>query len=89
MPAVNATERAPLEVAIEFIVGAPGTCATKTLVIVGGVNVRAEVFEAASAIVPLFNSIGDIATMPSVSMSLASAATVYLNKRAVDPLPET
>ncbi len=75
-PAVNATESAPLEVLIELIVGAPGTCATNTLVIVGGVNVRAETFVAASAIVPEFNSIGDAATMPSVSISAASVATV-------------
>jgi hypothetical protein len=89
VPAVKATERAPLEVAIEFIVGAPGTCATKTLVMVGGVNVLEEVFVAASAMVPPFNSIGDVATIPSVSMSFASVATVYLNKRAEVPLPDT
>jgi hypothetical protein len=76
VPAVNATESVPLVALIDEIVGAPGTCATKTLVIVGGVNVRAEVFVAASAIVPPFNSIGDIATMPSVSISAASVATV-------------
>ena len=89
MPVVKAIESAPLEVVIAVMVGAPGTCATKTLVIVGGVNVRVEAFVAASAIVPEFKSIGEADTMPSVSISFASVATVYLNTRAVVPLPET
>ena len=89
MPAVNATESVPLVALTEEMVGVPGTCATKTLVIVGGVNVRVEMFVATSAIVPPFSSIGDVATMPSASISAASVAIVYLNKRAVVPLPET
>ena len=46
-------------------------------------------FVAASAIVPLFSSIGDAATIPSISISLASVATVYLNNKADVPLPDT
>jgi hypothetical protein len=74
---------------MELIVGALGTCATKTLVIVGGLNVVADVFEAASANVPPFRSMGDMATIPSASMSLASVATVYLKSKNAVPLPET
>jgi hypothetical protein len=86
---VNATDKAPDVVVIAVIVGAPGTCATKTLVSVGGVNVRADTFVAASAIVPPFNSIGDAATIPSASISFASVATVYRNNKFAVPLPET
>jgi hypothetical protein len=85
---VKATDKAPLLVVIEVIVGAPGGWATTTPVRDDGVKVNVDVFAAPSPIVPEFKSIVVATAIPSASTSLWSLATVYLKTRALVPEPE-
>ena len=73
---MKATERVPLLVVIDVIVGAAGVCETRTEVRVGAVNVRGErALVARSAMVPLLRSRVVDTAMPSVSISLEEVCT--------------
>lgn len=73
----------------EFIVGAPGGCATNTWVSVGAEKVRLLSALAPSLIDPEFKSRVVFIEMPSVSISSEEAATVYLKLSEFVPLPDT
>ena len=75
-PAVKAILSVCEAVVIAVIVGAPGNCATKTLVKVGAVNVLTATLVAGSAMDPPFKSIVVATAIPSVSISLISVGTV-------------
>jgi hypothetical protein len=70
----------PLPAVAELIVGAAGGWATKIPDVFGALNVKVESeFVAKSATEPLFKSRVFEIEMPSVSNSVISLATVYLN----------
>src|SRR5438034_713816 len=60
---------------------------TSTAVVSCAVKVSAALLPAASLIVPPFDTIGDVAAIPSLSAS--PAWTVWRNTSALVPLPET
>src|SRR5436190_10789028 len=63
-----------------------GVVSTSTALVSGAVKVSGASLPAASLIVPPFNPIGEIAAMPSVSLS--PGWTIYRNTSALVPLPE-
>ena len=69
------------------IVTVGAVVSTSTPAVEGGVKVCGASLLAESLMVPPFRFIGDVAAIPSVSVS--PAWTVYRNTSALVPLPET
>src|SRR5437868_3359569 len=75
------------ELAGEYVTAAVGgVVSTSTALVSGAVKASAALLPAASLIVPPFNPIGEIATMPSVSFS--PDWTRYRNTSVLVPVPE-
>src|SRR6058998_953367 len=75
------------ELAGEYVRAAVGgVVSTSTALVSGAVKVSAALLPAASLIVPPFNPIGEIAAMPSVSLS--PGWTRYRNTTALVPVPD-
>ena len=75
-PAVKLTVSEPEPETILVIVGAAGSWATRTEVIVGAVKVNVAAFVAISVITPPFKETLDALVMPSMSISESLVCTV-------------